>query len=80
MKNAIFVGKGYGFFTSLLKRCHKGCLVVTELRKKTVVFFLCILYQCNIQRLPKYKRVCVLMDNIGKGYYFAGHSEKGYQF
>ena len=33
-----FVGKGYVFFTSLLKRCDKGCLVVTELRKKSSIF------------------------------------------
>ena len=38
MKNAIFVGKGYVFFTSLLERGDKGCLVVTELRKKPQYF------------------------------------------
>ena len=37
-KNAIFVGKWYVFFfTSLLKCCDEGCLVVTE-RRKTAVF------------------------------------------
>ena len=79
MKNAIIVGKGYVFFTSLLKRCDKECLVVTALRKKRSIF-LCIQYQCNIQRLQKYKRVYVLIDNIGKDSFLTGHSEKGYQF
>ena len=37
-KNAIFVGEGYVFFTSLLKRCDKGCLVVTKLRKRLQYF------------------------------------------
>ena len=25
-------------------------------------------------------RLCVLIDNIGKGFFMTGHSEKGYQF
>ena len=79
-KNATFVGNVYVNFTSLLKRCNKGCLVVTGLQKKTAVLFLCILYQCNTQRLQKYWIVCVLIDNIGTGYVLNGHSEKGYQF
>ena len=37
-KNASFVGKGYVFFTSRLKRCDKGCLVVTELQKNCSTF------------------------------------------
>ena len=33
-----------------------------------------------MQKLKKYKRVCVLIDNIRKGYVLTGHIEKGYQF
>ena len=38
-KKATSVGNEYVNFTSLLKRCNKGCLVVTGLRKKTAVIF-----------------------------------------
>ena len=37
--HCIFVGKGYFFFfTSLLKCCDEGCLVVTERRKNCSIF------------------------------------------
>ena len=64
------------FFTCLLKHCHKGCLVVTELRERCSIF---PMYTLSVQ-YAKVAEVCVLIDNIGKGYFLTGHSEKGCQF
>ena len=75
-ENAIFVGEGYCFFTCLLKYCDKGCSFVTELREKCSIF---PMYTASVQ-YTKVAKVCVLIDNIGKGYFLTGHSEKGYQF
>ena len=34
----------------------------------------------NFTKGCRNKRVCVLINYIGKGYFLTGHSEKGYQF
>ena len=48
-KNATFVGNVYVNFTSLLKRCNKGCLVVTGLGKKlqyySYVYCISVIYK-----------------------------------
>ena len=63
-------------FTCLLKHCDKVCLVVTELREKCSIF---PMYIDSVQ-YTKNAEVCVLIDNIGKGSFLTGHSEKGYHF
>ena len=64
------------FYICLLKHCDKGCLVVTELREKCSIFPMSTV---SVQ-YTKVAKVCVLIDNIRKGYFLIGHSEKGYQF
>ena len=58
------------------KYWDKGYKVVTELREKCSIFPMCTV---SVQ-YKKVAKVCVLIDNIGKGYFLTGHSEKGYQF
>ena len=74
MKNYIFVRKGY-VFCILLKRCDKACLVFTELRE--ICSFFSYVY-CISAIYTKVAEICVLIDNIGKGHFLTGHSEKGY--
>ena len=52
------------FFTSLLKRCDKGCLVVTELRKKCSIF---PMYTVSVQytKVAEVLESMRLIDNIG---------------
>ena len=64
------------FFACLLKHYDKGCMVVTEVRKKCSIF---PKYVCCISAIYKGCR-SMLIDNIGKGYFLTGHSEKGHQF
>ena len=67
------------FFTSLLNRCGKGYLVVTELRKK-LQYFPMSTVSVKYTKVAEVLEKCVLIDNLGKGYFLIGHSEKGYQF
>ena len=45
------------FFTSLLKGCNKGCLVVTELRKKCSIF---PMFTVSVQ----YTKVAEVLESI----------------
>ena len=38
------------------------------------------MFFANFTKGCRSKRVCVLINYIGKGYFLTGHSEKGYQF
>ena len=64
------------FFTCLLNTAIRGIWSSLSCEKNALFF---PMYTVSVQ-YKKVAKVCVLIDNIGKGYFLTGHSEKGYQF